>query len=661
MPLNLISRLLPAGIMLGMVAASLTWAASAQAAPAAINLNSSSCPTDLTQGENDGCVTELQNLLNSHGTSLSADGIFGAGTTTAVKSFQSREGLTSDGVVGPMTKTSLYAAKVPTPISLESSQCPADLTEGENDGCVTKLQQLLNSHGASIGVDGSFGPGTLTAVRSFQSAHGLSADGVVGPNTKAALDGSASSAPSPISLSSSSCPTDIVSGESDGCVTELQTLLNSHGASIGVDGQFGPGTLSAVKAFQSRHGLSADGIVGPNTKSALNSEGNSVPSAIPLTSSSCPTNMTQGENDGCVVTLQQLLNNHGATLAVDGSFGPATLSAVESYQSSHGLSVDGVVGPGTKSSLTGSSTPPVNPPPPSGSTMSAIVSYATAIQNKSAETGWGGGAIQYVWGGGHMGKPGPSTGTCVGDPQSLSCNDPSAVGLDCSGFARWVYSLAYGSDVLGAGGTGQQIKEMTRVTSPVAGDLVFFGSSADNTDHVGIYIGNGKMINSYQTGTVVQTNNVTDPSAPVVGYYQYGSSNTVGQSTNFDWAKLVLKDGNWSQSANNVAVLTQWMSSENPASNWYNRNNPLNNGLGSGGGAGLGAYSDLLIAAHYVAENLTGGSSYSAVVADLSSSAAPATTATAIQNSPWASSHYGYGSSWHSGSVDTVAAPSSAW
>ena len=97
-----------------------------------------------------------------------------------------------------------------------------------------------------------------------------------------------------------------------------------------------------------------------------------------------------------------------------------------------------------------------------------------------------------------MGKPGPSTGTCVGDPQSLSCNDPSAVGLDCSGFARWVYSLAYGSDVLGAGGTNQQIQEMTRVTNPVAGDLVFFGSSTTNTDHVGIYIGNGKMINAYR-------------------------------------------------------------------------------------------------------------------------------------------------------------------
>src|SRR4051812_4487788 len=48
----------------------------ASAAPAPIPLTSSQCPTDITQGESDGCVTELQNLLNKHGFSVSADGIF---------------------------------------------------------------------------------------------------------------------------------------------------------------------------------------------------------------------------------------------------------------------------------------------------------------------------------------------------------------------------------------------------------------------------------------------------------------------------------------------------------------------------------------------------------------------------------------------------------
>ncbi|RAG86031.1 serine/threonine protein kinase [Streptacidiphilus pinicola] len=55
-------------------------------------------------------------------------------------------------------------------------------------------------------------------------------------------------------------------------VTEVQCLLQYHGYSVGssgVDGQFGPETLAAVKSFQSAHGLQNDGQVGPLTWGAL--------------------------------------------------------------------------------------------------------------------------------------------------------------------------------------------------------------------------------------------------------------------------------------------------------------------------------------------------------------------------------------------------------
>ncbi|MFD3445219.1 peptidoglycan-binding protein [Microbacteriaceae bacterium 4G12] len=52
-----------------------------------------------------------------------------------------------------------------------------------------------------------------------------------------------------------------------------------------------------------------------------------------------------------VRSLQHLLNAHGARIAVDGLFGPATDSAVRSYQRARGLVVDGVVGAATWSSL----------------------------------------------------------------------------------------------------------------------------------------------------------------------------------------------------------------------------------------------------------------------------------------------------------------------
>jgi len=499
------------------------------AAPAPIPLTSAKCPADITEGEIDGCVTELQTLLNDNGAKLTVDGDFGAATLAAVKSYQSTHSLSVDGIVGPLTKAELddTGTSAPGPIAINSSACPADISEGEDDGCVTQLQQLLNDNGAKLTVDGDFGPATLTAVENFQRAHGLSVDGIVGPQTKAALLGPPA-APKAISpLTSSACPADMSEGEIDGCVTELQELLNSHGAALTVDGDFGPATLAAVESYQSSHGLAVDGIVGPNTKASLGGTSSSVPAPIALTSSACPADISEGEDDGCVTELQELLNKHGAGLTVDGDFGPATLAAVEDYQGSHNLSVDGIVGPQTKASLDGSGPPSPTPaPPPSGSVLSKIVSYAEDIEAGDAEPGWSGGKIWYIWGGGHGANPGPSTGTCAGDPVSWACDpgahpqDPSGIGLDCSGFARWVYDLAYGKDVLGSGNTNSMISEMTPVSSPVAGDLVFFGNSTTDTDHVAVYIGNGEMINAYETGTQVQTNTIPQ-GGNLVGYYQY--------------------------------------------------------------------------------------------------------------------------------------------
>jgi hypothetical protein len=140
-------------------------------------------------------------------------------------------------------------------------------------------------------------------------------------------------------------------------------------------------------------------------------------------------------------------------------------------------------------------------------------------------------------------------------------------------------------------------------------------------------------------------------------------------STDFDWATLALEDGGWPTSSNNVTVITQWMASENcvPTTStcpypWWNRNNPLNNGLGSGGGDGTGSYENLVIAAYYVALNLEASNyGYPQIAADLAASAAPSATATAIEDSDWAASHYGYGSGWHSSAVQSIAAPASAW
>jgi peptidoglycan hydrolase-like protein with peptidoglycan-binding domain len=652
----------------------------ANAAPAPIPLSSSSCPQDIEEGQDSGCVTELQELLDAHGASLSVDGDFGPDTLAAVKSFQSSHGLSVDGIVGPLTKAALMgeAAGAPSPVAIDSSACPTDIEEGQVSGCVSEVQELLNDHGAGLVTDGDFGPLTLAAVESYQSAHGLSVDGIVGPDTKASLLG-AGGAPGAINLDSSACPMDIEEGQISGCVSELQQLLNNHGAGLVVDGDFGPLTLAAVESFQSSHGLSVDGIVGPLTKAALVESTGSVPAPINLQSPACPADIEEGQDSGCVTELQQLLDEDGAGLVVDGDFGSLTLAAVESYQSSHGLSVDGIVGPLTKAALYGQSAP--YPWPTDGKGNAAIVAAAKRLVDTTPP-------IPYVWGGGHGAHPGASTDPdCESDVGStLACKEPyvSEVGYDCSGFDREVLYLAGYGDV-GSGNTsldqtlGSNVPGWTSTSiggSIQAGDIIVFSDygPGGTSTHTGIYVGNGTMAEAPETGEnldfvsvsyrittgdyVVAVRQMPQPSTPPSQGGVVDNSGA-GLSTNYDWARLVLRDGGWPTSANNVTVMTEWMGSENPPSTWWRGNdNPLDNGLGSGGGAGLGSYPNLHTAAYYVALNLTEGTTdYGQIVADLKASAAPGTTAAAIWDSPWAASHYGYGADWYTATAPTVKTP----
>ncbi|MBC7267264.1 MAG: penicillin-insensitive murein endopeptidase [Streptomyces sp.] len=117
-------------------------------------------------------------------------------------------------------------------------------------------------------------------------------------------------------------------------VIALQHLLAAHGRTVTVDGVFGTGTRSATVSFQQSKGLTADGIVGPATWSAL------------------AVTVRQGDNGPAVKALQALLNaKRSAGLTVDGAFGPATHTAVRTFQSHAGIGVDGVVGPTTWKNL----------------------------------------------------------------------------------------------------------------------------------------------------------------------------------------------------------------------------------------------------------------------------------------------------------------------
>jgi hypothetical protein len=156
-----------------------------------------------------------------------------------------------------------------------------------------------------------------------------------------------------------------------------------------------------------------------------------------------------------------------------------------------------------------------------------------------------------------------------------------------------------------------------------------------------------------------------DATAPPISRESYtaatGPETLIASGTNADWAELVLIFGGWPVSEQNVTVMLQWMREENGPDNWWNRNNPLNNGHGSGGGSGLGSYDSLVTAAEYAADNLLKRSFYTAIVAALEDGTSASAVAQAIWASPWASSHYGNGANWTTSPVPIIEAPESAW
>ncbi len=250
----------------------------------------------LREGSRGAAVTQLQQKLKSKGYNVSADGQFGPKTKAAVIAFQRANGLGADGIVGAKTWAKLNAAPPPSTPTLR---------QGSSGAAVKTLQTRLRAHGFNVAVDGQFGPGTANAVKSFQRARGLGADGVVGPKTWAKLNASPPAAPPP-----AASPT-LKQGASGAAVRDLQTRLRAHGLNVSVDGQFGPGTANAVRTFQSWKGLGVDGVVGPRTWAALRAapSGNPPPAGTPVT----------GYVNGRPVSIRVSSIGDGQTLRTDAA------------------------------------------------------------------------------------------------------------------------------------------------------------------------------------------------------------------------------------------------------------------------------------------------------------------------------------------------------
>ncbi|MFD9540855.1 NlpC/P60 family protein [Streptomyces sp. NPDC060022] len=121
--------------------------------------------------------------------------------------------------------------------------------------------------------------------------------------------------------------------------------------------------------------------------------------------------------------------------------------------------------------------------------------------------------VPYSWGGGNA--KGPSSGVCC----SPGGQDGRRVtGFDCSGLALYAFAkvgISLPRTASAQAGVGTRIPASAGIGALKPGDLVFYGyipTRNSTIHHVGIYLGNGQMVNAARPGTRVRVDSVSSMS-----------------------------------------------------------------------------------------------------------------------------------------------------
>jgi peptidoglycan hydrolase-like protein with peptidoglycan-binding domain len=180
-------------------------------------------------------------------------GVFGDKTAEAVKTFQKRNDLNADGKVGDHTLEMLYGEEV-----VSNAYRLGDKNQVIED-CQTALKKM--GYITTFKPDGEMGKATVTAIKAFQQANGLTRDGALGPVTRDMI------------LSGKAQDMVMQLGDYGTTVKNAQARLAklNYLSSANATGYFGEITADAVKAFQKRSGLTPDGKLGAVTLTMLNS------------------------------------------------------------------------------------------------------------------------------------------------------------------------------------------------------------------------------------------------------------------------------------------------------------------------------------------------------------------------------------------------------
>ena len=340
----------------------------------------------ITMNKRGPLVSKVQIVLKELGFySGEYTGVYDKATRSAVTAFQKKNGMKGDGVCDLKTQNLLFSGTgmtksqtatpkpTATPSPVPTFTIPSGTVNSKSTGQDARLvQKRLKELGYYKGaVDGKFGTGSVKALKAFQTAHGLAADGVAGKGTYEimfslrALKAGATPTPEPTATptptpkpTATPAPTAMTKentqtlrqGSSGDAVLRLQKRLEALGYYISAgDGVCKADDVAAIKLFQKTNGLKADGVAGFDTQSRLYSAGAITYSgAMAAGTVDSFQTLRRGSSGSDVTALQERLSALGYYKdKADGYYGAATVTAVTAFQRANGLVRDGVAGSNT--------------------------------------------------------------------------------------------------------------------------------------------------------------------------------------------------------------------------------------------------------------------------------------------------------------------------
>ena len=265
------------------------------------------------------------------------------------------------------------ATPTPTPVLTLSPEEDAGgyqiLQKGDNGGSVTALQEALIELGFLTGkADGKYGAGTEKAVIAFQQMNNYPSTGIMDANIQAFLyTGEVKNAKGVKTTVKTLSPVDGVTmkkGNTGMRVTELQKRLIELGYLSGsASGTYDADTVTAVRNFQKKNGLTGSGTADSTTQKLLYSEialdakttptpaptATPKPTATPTPTVAVPSqSVSKGDKGDDVKTIQRRLKElKYYTGTVNGKMDDDTVKALKKFQENNGLKADGVAGKAT--------------------------------------------------------------------------------------------------------------------------------------------------------------------------------------------------------------------------------------------------------------------------------------------------------------------------